>query len=75
MKRWVGEREAVWDGLVERCGLRATSLWFVDAIMSLSFRRDYDSTARREVGFTEERDSFDWYKIAFDEMRAARIIP
>lgn len=36
MKRWVGEREAVWDGLVERCGLRATSLWFVDAIMSLS---------------------------------------
>lgn len=80
MKRWVGEREAVWDGLVERCGLRAwvlegTSFGFVDAMIGLSFRRDYDSTARKEVGFMEERDSFDGYKIAFDEMRAARIIP
>lgn len=80
MKRWVGERKAVRDGLVGRCGLRAgvtgaTSSWFVDAIMSLSFRKDYDSIARREVGFTEERISLDGYKIAFDEMRAARIIP
>lgn len=80
VKRWVGERKTVRDGLVGRCGLRAgvtgaTSLWFIDAITSLSFRRDCDSTARREVGFTEERDSFDGYEIASDEMRAARIVP
>lgn len=55
--------------------LEATGFEFADAVMSIPIRRDYDIGRRKEIGFTEGRDPFEGYRIAFDEMRAARIIP
>ena len=61
-------------GLIDGA-LEGTGFEFVDDVMGIQIRRDYDSSLRKEVGFTEERDPFDGYRIAFEEMRAARIIP
>ena len=43
--------------------------------MSIPIRIDYDLGRRKEIGFKEEMDPFEGYRIAFDEMRAARMIP
>jgi hypothetical protein len=80
VKKFVHDRKGEWEAWVARRGLKdgaleGTGFEFVDDVMSIPIRRDYDSSRRKEVGFTEERDPFDGYKIAFDEMRAARIIP
>lgn len=80
VKRWVEERRGLWASLQERGRLRdgvleGTSFEFVDDVVILPVRRYFDSTARKEVGFVEERDQFDGYRIAFDEMRAAGTIP
>ena len=80
VKKYVHGRKGEWEGWVARRGLidgalEGTGFEFVDDVMGIPIRRDYDSSSRREVGFTEERDPFDGYRIAFDEMRAGRIIP
>jgi hypothetical protein len=80
VKKFVHGQQSEWEGWVARRGLNSgalegTGFEFVDDVMAISIRRDYDSSLRKEVGFTEERDPFDGYRIAFDEMRAARIIP
>jgi hypothetical protein len=80
VKKYVHGRKGEWEGWVARRGLidgalEGTGFEFVDDVMGIPIRRDYDSSSRKEVGFTEERDPFDGYRIAFDEMRAARIIP
>lgn len=77
---WIQSRKGDWAGLEAKRGLKGgamegTGFDFVDAVMALPIRRDYDSTARKLAGFTEERDQFEGYRIAFDEMRAAGIIP
>ena len=63
-------RRGLVDGALERTGFE-----FVDYVMSIPISWEHDSSLRKEVGFTEERDPFDGYRIAFDEMRAGRIIP
>jgi hypothetical protein len=80
VKKFVHGHQSEWEGWVARRGLNSgalegTGFEFVDDVMAIPIRRDYDSSLRKEVGFTEERDPFDGYSIAFDEMRAARIIP
>jgi hypothetical protein len=80
VKKFVHGQKNEWEGWVARRGLNSgalegTGFEFVDDVMGIPIRRDYDSSLRKEVGFTEERDPFDGYRIAFDEMRAARIIP
>ena len=80
VKNYVHGRKGEWEVWVARRGLvsgalEGTGFEFVDDVMSIPIRRDYDSSSRKEVGFMEERDPFDGYRIAFDEMRAARIIP
>lgn len=80
VKDWVHAKKDVWEALEAKGGLKAgamdeTGFDFVDAVMGIPIRRDFDSTARNAVGFTEERDPAEGYRLAFDEMRAARIIP
>ena len=80
VKKYVHDRQGEWEGWVVRRGLKegaleGTGFEFVDDVMGIPIRRDYDSSSRKEVGFTEERDPFEGYRMAFDEMRAARIIP
>jgi len=77
---WVRAKKSVWETLEAKTGLKAgaldaTGFDFVDAVMGIPIRRDFDSTARKAVGFMEERDPFEGYKLAFDEMRIAGIIP
>lgn len=77
---WVRDHQHEWDGFVAKRGLRdgaleATNFEFVDAVMGIPFRRDYDLSSARQVGFTEDRDVFEGYRRAFEEMRVARIIP
>ncbi|KAK4901421.1 hypothetical protein LTR49_027275 [Elasticomyces elasticus] len=77
---WVDKHKSRWEEYVARRGLKArvleaTNYGFVDDVMGITFRRDLDSRARMEVGFTEQRDVFEGYRRAFDEMKKARIIP
>jgi len=76
----VHAKKNVWETLEIKGGLKAgvldeTGFDFVDAVMRIPVRREFDSSARKAVGFTEERDPVEGYRLAFDEMRAARIIP
>ena len=49
---------------------------FLDVIMDKAFfDRQYDQSAARAVGFQESISTVKAYTIAFDRMRAARIIP
>ena len=48
---------------------------FTQDVMGIPFRRDYDLTASREIGFTEERPHYQGYIRCFEEMRKAKIIP
>jgi hypothetical protein len=77
---WVHAKKEVWQKLETKSGLKAgaleeTGFDFVDAVMRIPVRRDFDSAARKAAGFTEERDPAQGYLLAFDEMRDARIIP
>lgn len=40
-----------------------------------TFDRQYDLTEARKIGFTESVDPVEGYRVAFDRMRAAKIIP
>lgn len=80
VQEWVHAKKKVWETLEARSGSKAgvldeTGFDFVDAVMRIPIRRDFDSSARKTIGFTEERDPLEGYLLAFDEMRAARIIP
>jgi hypothetical protein len=77
---WVHAKKKAWETLETKGELKAgvldeTGFAFVDGVMKIPVRRDFDSSARKAVGFTEERDPVEGYRLAFDEMRAARIIP
>lgn len=77
---WMAEHQKDWSGFVAKHAIRtgaleATSMDFMQAITSIPFRRDYDASASRAIGFTEERPHAEGYKMAFDDMRRARIIP
>jgi len=77
---WVHAKKDVWEKLETKSGLKAgvlkeTGFDFVDAVMRIPVRRDFDSSARKSIGFTEERDPVEGYVLAFEEMRKTRIIP
>lgn len=78
--KWMKDHESESSSLRSKNGLRegameATSFDFMQGVTSIPFRRDYDPGASRSVGFTEERKHAEGYRMAFDEMRKARIIP
>lgn len=70
-----------WDGIVKEKGLKGGRLeayeWgFLDFVMAkFDFDRQYDLGASREVGFGEVVDTVEGYRIAFDRMRSAKVIP
>lgn len=77
---WMESHSGEWAPWVAKNGLKtgaleSTSYGFMQDVIGIPFRRDYDATASREIGFTEERPHAEGYKRAFEEMRRARIIP
>lgn len=61
------------NGLKEAT-LEGTSLEFMSAIMgSITFDRQHDIGAMREVGYREELDTVTGYHITFERMREANI--
>lgn len=79
-QRWMDEHQGQWSGWVAKNALKTgalegTSFQFMQAILSIPFRRDYDASASRSIGFTEERPHAEGYKMVFEDMRRARIIP
>lgn len=79
-QKWMESHHSDWSGWVAKRGLKegaleGTSWAFMQAVMGIPFRRDYDPTASRSIGFTEERPHAEGYRMVFDDMRNARIIP
>lgn len=79
-QKWMEEHQSEWLGWVAEHGLKegaleGTSWAFMQAVIGIPFRRDYDASAIRRIGFTEERPHAEGYKIVFDDMRRAKIIP
>lgn len=79
--QWVQERKGQWGNWVKENGLKpgaleATSWDFMSAIMgAITFDRQYDLSACREVGFEEKIETVKGYTTAFERMTEARIIP
>ena len=79
-QEWMESHRSDWPAWVAKHGLKEgalenTSWKFMQDVIGIPFRRDYDPTASREIGFTEERPHAIGYELAFDEMREAKIIP
>lgn len=78
---WVQQQKGAWAKWVKENGLKegaleATSWEFMSAIMGgITFDRQYDLSACREVGFQEKMETVQGYSRAFERMRSARIIP
>jgi nucleoside-diphosphate-sugar epimerase len=77
---WMEDHRSEWSNWVQKNGLREGALegttWkFMTDVIGIPFRRDYDLSASRSVGFTEERPHAEGYRLCFEEMRRARIIP
>lgn len=78
---WVQGQKGQWgswvkDNELKEGALEATSWDFMSAIMgSITFDRQYDLSACRDVGFQEKTETAKGYHRAFERMRAARIIP
>ncbi|KAL6719724.1 hypothetical protein ACLMJK_001645 [Lecanora helva] len=79
--QYVLEHKDKWSNWVSEHGLKegaleGTSWDFMSGIMgSVTFNRQYDLSASREVGFTETVSTVMGYALTFDRMRAAKIIP
>ncbi|EMD00187.1 hypothetical protein BAUCODRAFT_367934 [Baudoinia panamericana UAMH 10762] len=79
-QRWMEEQHGNWAKWVQKYGLKEGALegttWkFMQDVIGIPFRRDYDASASRSIGFTEERPHAEGYLMVFEEMRRARIIP
>lgn len=78
---WMREHRNQWASWVKDNGLKegaleGTSWEFMAAIMEgITFDRQYDLSACREVGFNESVPTVMGYALAFDRMSKARIIP
>ncbi|CAG8091454.1 unnamed protein product [Penicillium salamii] len=78
---FVIKHQEVWDQLVESHGLRAGSItsfnWpFIHfMLVEFDFDRQYSLDLARSVGFKESIDTVDGYRIAFDRMVKAKLIP
>lgn len=77
---WVTAKEASWKPWLEEKGLkedviRSTDWGIMHGCMDLStFDRQFDVSRAREIGFAESIDTVKSYHIAFDRMKAAKII-
>lgn len=79
-QRWMEDHRSSWAQWVSKYGLKegaleGTSWKFMQDVIGIPFRRDYDASAAREIGFTEQRPHAEGYKMVFDDMRRAKIIP
>ena len=80
--KWIDEHKAKWSELAKVHGLRdgvmestAGSVDFVELALGAPFRRDYDFSLSRSIGFTEERPHVDGYIKAFEQMRRFKSLP
>ncbi|GAB7344752.1 hypothetical protein MBLNU457_3222t1 [Dothideomycetes sp. NU457] len=79
-QQWMESHQGTWAEWVQRNQLKqgaleGTSWKFMQDVIGIPFRRDYDLSASREIGFMEERPHAQGYFRTFEEMRKARIIP
>ncbi|KAG0645390.1 Short chain dehydrogenase sirQ [Hyphodiscus hymeniophilus] len=79
---WVNSQRDHWDAWTKEKGLRAKVLdntcWYFMTVVTgdySTFERNFDLGEARRIGFTEQMDHVESYKIAFDRMRAAKILP
>ncbi|KAF8855381.1 hypothetical protein BDZ45DRAFT_793509 [Acephala macrosclerotiorum] len=79
---WVKSQKDRWDPWTKENGLRPKVLnntcWEFMTIVTgpySMFDRHYDLGEARRIGFTESMDHLKGYHVAFDRMRAAKIIP
>ncbi|KAI9925587.1 hypothetical protein ASPWEDRAFT_52225 [Aspergillus wentii DTO 134E9] len=81
MERFVKGHLKEWQGLVEKHGLKTGRLerqnWGHTRFMlvDFDFHRDFSMEKARAVGFNETIDTVLGYKVAFDRMVEARVIP
>ena len=81
MEEFVKQNRATWSKMAEAHGLREKVVdeqnWgHVHFMMvQFDFDRQYDLSRSREVGFKERIDTSKGYEIAWDRMRAAKILP
>ena len=75
------ENMGTWAEVVKEHGLKEGRMegysWgFLDFVMRVfDFDRQYDLSRARGVGFDEEVDTVEGYRMAFERMRAAKVIP
>ncbi|CAG8934657.1 unnamed protein product [Penicillium salamii] len=81
MEAFVMSNRAAWEATCEQFSLRRDSIdeqgWAHTHFMLVEFDFDrwYDLSAARAVGFSESIDTVDAYRIAFERMSEANIIP
>ena len=78
--KWMEDNRSRWSAFAAQHKLKedafeGTGFGFVKAVAGIPFRRDYNASASRSIGFSEERAHAEGYKLAFEEMKTARIIP
>ncbi|KAK3641828.1 hypothetical protein LTR56_011155 [Elasticomyces elasticus] len=79
-QKWMEAHSSSWNEWMSTNGLKpdalsGTSWKFMQDVIGIPFRRDYDATASRSIGFGETRKHSQGYIRTFEEMRRARIIP
>ncbi|TKA77660.1 hypothetical protein B0A55_04614 [Friedmanniomyces simplex] len=79
-QKWMEDHQSEWAKWISTNGLKdgaleGTSWEFMQAVIGIPFRRDYDASASRAIGFEEVRAHAEGYRLAFDEMRRAGFIP
>ncbi|ETS77226.1 hypothetical protein PFICI_11100 [Pestalotiopsis fici W106-1] len=78
---FVDKHKHVWKTIAQRHGLKETLAeeqhWgFIEfMLVQFNFDRHYNLQRSREVGFTEEIDTVEGYKIAWERMRKAKMLP
>ncbi|KAH7354988.1 hypothetical protein BKA65DRAFT_581662 [Rhexocercosporidium sp. MPI-PUGE-AT-0058] len=79
---WVRKQESVWESWTREHGLREgvieNTCWGFMTIVTGEYStvdRDFDLSEARRIGYTERVDHVKGYYVAFDRMRAAKIIP
>jgi hypothetical protein len=81
LEAFVKQHKNVWDDLTKKHGLKTGTVeaqgWGHTQFMlvDFDFNREYSLEKARSVGFTESISTVDGYKITFDRMAAAKIIP
>ena len=81
VEKFIKDNVGAWKALVKKHGLREEvveeqSWGFVHFVLvQFDFDRRYDLSRSRSVGFSETIDTVEGYFLAWERMRAARILP